>query len=100
LVTSPASKSLIQLCVPAESADVTGPGTASTDRLHATAHSAVLVVPLWVVASTMTVACASAATRRLRMRKRRRVGVDPSALSLTTRPSAAIRPSSPSFDRG
>ena len=70
------------------------PGTAHTWRPRSPAHDAVLAAPLRAPASTTTVAAANAATRRLRARNWRRVGLVPGGYSLTIRPLRATRCSS------
>ena len=80
--------------IPAEAAEVTGPGTAHTTRPIASAQDAVLAAPLRKPASTTTVARLSTATNRLRVRKRCRAGRTPGGYSVTSRPLADIRCSS------
>ena len=59
---------------------MTGPGTHITCRCRLSAHPAVLSAPLRSAASTRTVPRVSAAIRRLRARKRGRVGAEPGRL--------------------
>ena len=77
------------------------PGTTSTSRFAASASSAVEKVPDGNPASTMSVARASPAMRRLRRRKRYGLGSSSHACSETTAPpSSTMRWNSPSCSAG
>ena len=76
--------------MPAESADVISPGTASTSLPSSSAKSAVISAPLRSRASTTTVASHSPAMIRLRAGKRHGAGSTPGSYSETTSPRSQI----------
>ena len=77
--------------VPADSALVISPGTASTSRPSSSAKSAVISAPLRSRASTTTVARQRPAMILLRAGNRHGAGSTPGSYSETTRPVAQIR---------
>ncbi len=79
----------INPCVPADSRDVTGPGTAPTARPSSAAKSAVVSEPERSVAWTTTVAAPSAAMMRLRAMKHQRWPSAPGGSSEITAPRFA-----------
>ena len=87
-VTQTAPHSRMILWQPADTSEVTGPGTAISGRPRSRAWRAVFRAPLRSPASTTTVPWDSAPITRFRMRKRRRVGVRPGGHSLTSTPCA------------
>ena len=89
-----------QQVTPTDIADVTGPGTAITNRPNCSAAAAVLNVPDRRPASTTTVPAPNAAINRFRTRNRCRAGVVPGGYSLTTAPTPPIASSSARFASG
>ena len=67
-----------------------GPGIAITGRINSAASRAVRSEPLRNAASTTNVALESAASHRLRVRKRDGIAGVPGVTSLTKHPSSAI----------
>ena len=89
-VTHTAPHSLMISWQPADSSEVTGPGTAISGRHRSRACRAVLSAPLRSAASTTTVPQLRAAITRLRTRNPGLVGPRSGGHSLTTTPCAAI----------
>ncbi len=79
---------------PALATLVTGPGTAPTPRPSSRAAMTVVIDPDRGLASGITVAPESAASRRLRARNLCLVGAAPGGSSLTNSPTSPIRFSS------